>query len=252
MIRVTELVKRYDQTEALRGISFSVAPGQICGYLGPNGAGKSTTVQILTGVLKPTSGQAECAGFDVVAQPLEVKRRIGYVPENAAVFSTLTVQEHLNFIGALHHMPAPVLRERCGWLLELFGIASLGGRRLDTLSKGQRQRVILSAAFLPDPEVLILDEPMTGLDAHGALSLKEAVASLARKGRTVLYCSHILEVVERLCDRLVIIDQGQIVADGNTQDLLSGSGSSLEALFRQLTGSTEATPLLEALIDDDR
>ena len=250
-IQVQGLTKTYGQTNALDSATFTIPPGQVCGYLGPNGAGKSTTVKILTGLLRPTAGTASVAGFDVVQQPLEVKKRIGYVPETGAVYSTLSANEYLALVGALHEMPAQLVAERSRKMLELFEIYDAADRRLDTLSKGQRQKVVLSAAMLPDPEVILFDEPLSGLDANAARAVKEIVRGLADRGKTVLYCSHILDIVERLCERVIILNRGKIVADGATADLL-GSGAareSLEDVFRNLTSSGEHENLAAAFVD---
>lgn len=250
MIHVQQLTKTYGVTDAVRDLNFSIPAGQVCGYLGPNGAGKSTTVKILTGILKPTSGSATVDGFDVVAQPLEVKRRIGYVPETGAVYPTLSPSEYLALVGALHEMPAPEIAERSRKMLELFGISDAGDRRLETLSKGQRQRVVISAALMPDPQVILFDEPLSGLDANAARTIRDLVRSLADRGKTVLYCSHVLDVVERLCERVIILHNGRIVADGATGELIGGpKRRTLEEVFREMTCGEDERQLAEALAE---
>lgn len=240
MIEVTNLTKTFDTVEALRAVSFHIPPGQVCGFLGPNGAGKSTTVKILVGVLKPTSGKAVVAGYSVEEQPLEVKKRIGYVPELGTVYSTLSGNEYLALVGALHDMSPEQVADRSHQLLKLFNIADQGNRRLDTLSKGMRQKVVLSAALLHDPEVILMDEPLSGLDANAAHTVKDLVRGLADQGKTVLYCSHVLDVVQRLCERVIIVNHGTIVADGETQTLLqSAHRHNLESLFRSLTATDD-------------
>jgi ABC-2 type transport system ATP-binding protein len=249
MIKVEQLTKTYNETEALRAISFTVPAGQVCGYLGPNGAGKSTTVKILTGVLRPTSGQAHVAGFDVTSESLEVKKRIGYVPETGTVYSTLSASEYLALVGALHEMEPEDVAERSHRMLELFQIRDAANRRLDTLSKGMRQKVVISAALLHDPQVVLFDEPLSGLDANAALLIKDIVRGLADKGKTILYCSHILDVVERLCERVIILDRGSIVADGMTAELLTSSRrGTLETLFRSLTATGDNKDLVGAFL----
>jgi ABC-2 type transport system ATP-binding protein len=240
MITVRQLTKTYNGVQALHSVSFTVPAGQVCGYLGPNGAGKSTTVKILTGVLRPDAGEGYVAGFDVVHESLEVKKRIGYVPETGAVYSTLSANEYLALCGALHDMEAEEVAERSARMLELFQIKDAADRRLDTLSKGMRQKVVISAALLHDPEVVLFDEPLSGLDANAALLIKEIVRGLAERGKTILYCSHILDVVERLCERVIILDRGEVVADGMTAELLSSSRrGTLETLFRTLTATED-------------
>lgn len=249
MIEVQQLTKTYNETEALRSVSFTVPAGQVCGYLGPNGAGKSTTVKILTGVLRPTSGAARVAGFDVAQESLEVKKRIGYVPETGTVYSTLSANEYLALVGALHDMETEEVAERSAQMLELFQLRDAADRRLDTLSKGMRQKVVISAALLHDPEVVLFDEPLSGLDANAAWLIKDIVRGLADRGKTILYCSHILDVVERLCERVIILDRGEIVADGMTTELLSSSKrATLETLFRSLTASEDNRELVGAFL----
>lgn len=249
MINVERLTKTYGETEALRDVSFTVPAGQVCGYLGPNGAGKSTTVKILTGTLRATGGAASVAGFDVAREPLEVKRRIGYVPETGTVYSTLSANEYLALCGALHEMEPAEVAERAARMLELFQITDAADRRLDTLSKGMRQKVVISAALLHDPEVVLFDEPLSGLDANAAWMIKDIVRGLADRGKTVLYCSHILDVVERLCERVIILDRGRIVADGLTSQLLSSpERGTLEALFRSLTAPEDQRELVGAFL----
>jgi ABC-2 type transport system ATP-binding protein len=250
MIRVDQLTKRYGEKEALRGVTFAIEPGQVCGYLGPNGAGKSTTVRILTGVMPPTSGAARVADFDVTAEPLEVKRRIGYVPETAAAYSTLSVEEYLALVGALHHMDPADVDQRSRRTLELFGIKDSAQSRIDTLSKGMRQKVVITAALIHDPEVLLFDEPLSGLDANAARVVKDVVRGLADRGKTVLYCSHVLDVVERLCDRVIILDQGRIVADGTPAQLKDAAQrETLESVFRSLTSSENQDEIASDLVE---
>jgi len=250
MIRVEELTKVYGEQTALDAVSFDIPAGQICGYLGPNGAGKSTTVRMLTGVLRPTSGQAVVAGFDVTEEPLEVKKRIGYVPETGAIYQTLSVNEYLALVGALHHLEPSEIDERGRRMLQLFAIADSANSRIDTLSKGMRQKVVISAALLHDPDVLLLDEPLSGLDANAARTIKEVIRGLADRGKTVLYCSHMLDIVERLCDRVIILDRGKMVADGTPGELMnSAQRETLETVFRSLTSSEDQAEIAEAFVD---
>jgi ABC-2 type transport system ATP-binding protein len=237
MIEVRNLVKHYGSQEALRGVSFTVRPGEITGYLGPNGAGKSTTLKILTGLLRPTAGQVLIAGHDVTVAPLEVKRRIGYVPESAALYSSLTPHEYLSLVAELHHLDRPTAAERIAYLFNEFQLVPAADRQIDALSKGMRQKVLLSGAFLHDPEVFLFDEPLNGLDVNAALTLRRLIESLAARGKTILYCSHILDVVERLCRRVIVLHQGELVADDTTAKLLAASPTgTLEAVFQALTG----------------
>lgn len=250
MIRIQDISKIYGETQVLHRLSFEIPAGQVCGYLGPNGAGKSTTVKILTGILKPTEGVAEVAGFDVALQPLEVKKRIGYVPETGTMYQLLSVMEYLTLVGTLHSMPPAEIHRRGIQMLQLFCIGDSANSRIDTLSKGMRQKVVLSAALIHDPEVLLFDEPLSGLDANAARTVKEIVRGLADRGKTVLYCSHVLDVVERLCDRVIILDQGRIVADGSPKELMSATHrESLETVFRALTSDENQEKTAERFVD---
>src|SRR6202521_1675815 len=238
MILTERLSRRYGDKQALSDLDLRVEPGEILGFLGPNGAGKSTTVKILTGMIRPTAGGPTIAGFDIVAQPLEAKARIGYVPETAALYDGLTAAEYLELIACLHHLDPKIARPRCGELLELFGLALVQHQRLSEFSKGMRQKVLIAAALIHGAEVLCLDEPLDGLDANAALVVKEVLKQLARQGRTILFCSHILDVVERMCTRLVIIDNGWQIAGGTAEEIRQTTGNAtLEEAFSRLTGA---------------
>jgi len=247
MIEVVNLTKRYDGVLAVDRISFTIAQGEIVGYLGPNGAGKSTTVKMLTGILRPTEGTIVIDGLDLWKNPLEVKRRIGYVPETGGVYESLTAYEYLQLVGRLYHLPEEVLDRRIEEFLRLFGLEAFMHERLSSYSKGMRQKVLISAALLHNPKVLFLDEPLTGLDAHSALLLKELLRRLAAEGKTIFYCSHILDVVERTCTRVIIIHKGRVVADGTVEQLkeLTRQGT-LEDIFKQLTYSSDIEELAQA------
>jgi len=242
MIHTRQLVKRYGTREAVRGIDLDIPAGQLVGLLGPNGAGKSTTIKMLTGMLTPTSGTAEVAGFDVVRNALEAKREIGYVPETGAVFDALTAMEYLELVAALHSIPAHEVRTRIERFLVFFELSAQDTRSkpLASFSKGMRQKVVLTAALLHNPKIVFLDEPLDGLDANTALQFKTLIQSLAREGKTIVYCSHILDVVERMCERVVIIHQGRILEDGTVPQILERSGTtSLEQAFNRLTSTQD-------------
>ena len=252
MIRFQNLSKKFGNKIAVDNISLEVRQGEILGFLGPNGAGKTTTVKMLIGMLIPTTGTASVAGFDISKEPIEVKKRIGYVPESGALFESLTAWEYLELITALHHMDRALAQRKIDEFLTLFGLDSEKDHHLSSFSKGMKQKVLLAAAFLPNPEVLFLDEPLNGLDANTALIIKELLKKLAAQGKTIMFCSHILEVVERICTRIVIIHFGRIVADGSPAEILhETSKPTLEQAFNKLTGShdiTESTnEILQAL-----
>ena len=249
MIRTDKLTKYYGQKAAVLNLDLSVEPGEILGFLGPNGAGKSTTVKILTGLIKPDSGRAIVAGFDVVLQPLEVKKRIGYVPETPALYDSLSAGEYLELISCLYHLEPSAAATRRAELLELFGLTSVASQRLSEFSKGMRQKVVIASALLHRPDVLILDEPLDGLDANTAMVIKELLKKLAAQGRTIMFSSHILEVVERICSRIVIINNGQFVASGTAADIRDASAAtSLEDAFRRLTGVRDVGEVTEEFI----
>lgn len=240
MISVKNLQKEYGDSVAVRNVSFDVIPGQICAYLGPNGAGKSTTVKVLTGVLQPSSGSAVVAGFNVQDDPIEVKRRIGYVPENANLYPTLSVAEYFALVGTFHQLEPATVAERGQRMLELFDIPKALNQRISTLSKGMKQKVLITGALIHDPEVLLFDEPLSGLDANATQSVKKIVREVADRGKTVLYCSHMLDIVERLCDRVIILNSGEMVANETPSELIKQTKSdSLEQAFRKLTGGDD-------------
>ena len=240
MIRIQNLSKRYGGQEAVRGISLEIPTGQLVGLLGPNGAGKSTTIKMLTGMLAPTSGSAEVFGKDVIREPLEVKRRIGYVPESGAVFEALTALEYLVFVASLYHIEEREAETRIAQFARFFDLddETLRDKPLSAFSKGMRQKVVITSALLHNPRVVFFDEPLNGLDANAALSFKTLITSLAREGKTIVYCSHILDVVERVCERVVIIHEGRIVADGSVESLKAQTHEpSLERVFNRLTAT---------------
>jgi ABC-2 type transport system ATP-binding protein len=248
MIEVRDLAKRYGSVEALRGVGFVVRPGEVLGYLGPNGAGKSTTVKILTGLVPADAGQARICGFDVATQPLEAKRRVGLVPETGALYEPLTPREYLRFIGDLYDLSRHDSAARTAELLELLQLdPAVWDRRMVGFSKGMKQRVVIAAALLHRPEVLVLDEPLDGLDVAATIQVKALIAREAAAGRTVLFCSHLLDVVERVCSRVVILANGRVQVDGSLADIQRRyPGKTLEAVFQETTGAVaERAPLAE-------
>lgn len=254
MITTENLSRNYGTKPALVGLNLTVLPGEILGFLGPNGAGKSTTVKILTGMIRPDAGRALVAGFDVVEHPMEVKKRIGYVPETATVYDGLTGSEYLELVACLYHLDSKTAAARRRELLELFGLTSAENQRMSEYSKGMRQKVAIIAAMMHRPDVLIMDEPLNGLDANTAMVIKELLKQMAGQGKTILFCSHILEVVDRMCSKIVIIDKGRLVASGTSEDLKHSTGeTTLEGAFGKLTGHADvgqvASDFLAALKD---
>jgi ABC-2 type transport system ATP-binding protein len=242
MISLDHLTKRFGDQLAVDAISFEIPAGQIVGFLGPNGAGKSTTLKMLTGMLEPTSGTARVGGFDLRQQPIELKRNVGFVPESGAVFESLTGLEYLEMVAALYGIPRASARDRIQQFIAFFDLSfeTLTEKLLGAYSKGMRRKVVITAALLHNPPVVLFDEPLDGLDANAAVGFKTLIQTLAREGKTIVYSSHILDVVERVCDRVIIIDKGKLLLDGEPGELVAAHNSgTLERLFTQLTGGDE-------------
>jgi ABC-2 type transport system ATP-binding protein len=249
MIVTEHLSHSYGKSYAVTDLNLQVAAGEIFGLLGPNGAGKSTTVKILTGLLHPTSGRASVAGFDIVTQPLEAKQRLGYVPEQPVLYESLTATEFLEVVSSLHHLESSIAAKRRDELLDLLGLGEYRNHRLNAFSKGMKQKVVLAAALIHRPEVLILDEPLDGLDANSARVVKELLRSLAAQGRTILFCSHILEVVERVCTRIVILNKGEQIATGSPAQIAASAGATtLDDAFAALTGVRDANQVSDDIL----
>jgi ABC-2 type transport system ATP-binding protein len=234
-LEVQGLTKRYRRVPVVNEVNFNVNAGEITGYLGPNGSGKSTTVKMLAGLVEPSSGQILLEGVDVRRDWIGFKRRLGYVPEEAHVYPALSGMEYLQLMGRLRELPERVVNEKATDLLKLFSLYLHRHAPLASYSKGMKQRVLISAALLHDPDVLIFDEPLSGLDVSSSLLFKHLVAELAARGKIILYISHVLEVVERICAKVIIIYKGQIKAEdsvGRLRDLMHLP--SLEEIFTQL------------------
>ena len=230
------LSKTFAGKLVLDGIDLEVAPGQVLGYLGANGAGKSTTIKILLGLVPHFQGEARVAGLDPRTDALAIKRIVGYVPENALLFEQLTVAEFLLFIGRLHDLDDALIQRRCDVFLEVFEIRDRLSSRIATLSKGMRQKVLLSSALVHSPRILFLDEPLSGLDVSATILVKTLIRGLADQGRTIFYSSHAMDVVQQVCDRIVILDEGRIAAQGTFAELSAQrSGSNLERIFAEVT-----------------
>lgn len=215
MIEVHELTKRYNQILAVDKVSFAIEKGEIVGFLGPNGAGKTTTLRVLTGYLSPTSGTCRIGGWDVGENPVEAKERIGYLPEDNPLYDEMKVYEYLQFVGMLRRIDAG---GRIKDVAGVCGIEDVMGQSIGTLSRGYRQRVGLASAILHDPEILLFDEPTSGLDPNQVIEVRELIKKLGRE-KTVMISTHILREVEAVCDRVLIINRGKIVADGSKDEL---------------------------------
>ena len=235
MLEARRLVKRFHGHAVVDHVSFAVHRGEVVGYLGPNGSGKTTTTRILTGLLEPTSGVVLLDGRETRLDPIEFRRRLGYVPEEPHLYPFLSGREHLELVGRLRELPASTMDRRIDALLALFGLSDAAEQGIAAYSKGMKQKILVIAALLHDPDLLIFDEPDAGLDLTAALVLRHLVANLAARGKAILYTSHILDVVERLCTRVIILHEGRVVADDSVTQLrtLLASGS-LEQAFAHL------------------
>ena len=218
MIKVANLTRLYGAQKAIDNLSFSVGSGEILGFLGPNGAGKSTTMKILTGFIQASEGKAEVAGYDVADHPLEVRKRVGYLPEHNPLYLDMYVHEFLEFAARMYHLPKSSRKQRIAEVIEQTGLGREQHKQIGMLSKGYRQRVGLSQALIHDPEVLILDEPTTGLDPNQIVDIRAMIREVG-KDKTVIFSSHILSEVEAISDRVIIINRGQMVANADLTEL---------------------------------
>ncbi len=235
-IELINVNKSYDK-QVLRNINLSIPQGHVIGYIGANGAGKSTTVKILVGLITEFEGQVKLLGKDFKEHTNELKSLIGYVPENAALYEMLTPLEYLQFIGGLYGMDSDVIDERSRRMLAHFGLTDVLNDRMDSFSKGMKQKVLITSALIHDPQIILMDEPLSGLDANAVILIKEVIEALKQAGKTILYCSHIMDVVEKVSDSIVLIRDGQIVANGTIQELRAlAQSESLEDIFATLTG----------------
>ena len=242
LLEAQHLVKRFHGIKVVDDVSFVVRAGEVVGYLGPNGSGKTTTGRMLTGLMEPSSGAVLFGGRSIGDDPVAYRRRLGYVPEEPALYSFLSGREQLQLIGRLREIPEDVLEHRMRALLQLFGLADAAEQSISAYSKGMKQKTLLIAALMHDPELLILDEPESGLDVGAILLLRHLVRVLAERGRAILYSSHIVENVERLCTRVIVLSAGRVVVDGNVDSIrtIAPSGS-LEEAFATLAAQQPDT-----------
>lgn len=249
MLSAEGLTKCFSSIPAVRDASFTIAPGQVLGYLGPNGSGKSTTVRMLTGLMEPTKGQVLYRGQSIRSDLVSYKRALGYVPEEPNLYPYLTGWEYLELIGHLRDLPDRLIQRRAETFLELFGLTRHRHTAVSAYSRGMRQKLVISAALLHDPEVLILDEPEAGLDVTTSLVLRKLVASLAAAGKIVLYCSHILEIVEKVSSHVLVLHKGSVVAHESIGAIgRLASQPSLESVFSELTNQADTDDTARELI----
>jgi ABC-2 type transport system ATP-binding protein len=240
-LEARRLTKYYSAIPAIRDVSFTLEPGTILGLLGPNGSGKSTTVSLLTGLREPSAGQVWFDGRNIADRLVEYKARVGYVPEEAHLYTFLSAREHLELIGRLRRLPPSLLTHKISTLLDLFGLIGAADQPISGYSKGMKQKVLLIAALLHDPDLLILDEPESGLDLTAGLVLRHLIPILAARGKTILYSSHVLDHVERLCAEVVVLHHGRIVAEGPVSQLraMTQGNTSLEDVIAQLVTTVD-------------
>ncbi len=236
ILEIRRLTKWFSAMPAVDDVSFTVRPGEILGYLGPNGAGKSTTVKMIVGLLAPSDGQILYDGHSIIEDLPGFQRRLGYVPEEPNLYPFLSGREYLQLAGRLRGLPRAVLERKIREFLQLFCLWDDRDCPVSSYSKGMRQKILLSAALLHDPDVLILDEPLSGLDANAVIAVRELLRALAERGKTILYSSHVLEAVEKICARVVILRKGHVVADDRVEHLRGlMDQASLEGVFTRFT-----------------
>jgi len=245
MISMEHVTKSYAKStvKAVDDIQLHVKRGEVFGFIGPNGAGKTTTIKMLTGILPPDRGQIKINGFDIQTQPVEAKRCFGYAPDSHQVYDRLTGLEYLNFIGDMYGVAKADRQRQIEKYLTMFDLTKAAGSQIKSYSHGMRQKLALTGALLPDPQLWIMDEPMVGLDPKSAHLLKQEMRAHCQRGNTVFFSTHVLEVAEKLCDRIAIINHGKIVAVGTLEELRRGKDESLETLFLELTDA-EGAPMV--------
>lgn len=249
IIKIRNLSKSYGTNQVLRNINLEVNRGEIIGYIGPNGAGKSTTVKIMLGLIEEYEGSIEIFGQDIRKNPLAYKKRIGYVGESGEIYENLTAREYLGFIGELYGMEYEEAIYKGEKLMDLFEIKSVYDARINSFSKGMKQKTIIISALINDPDILFLDEPLSGIDANSVMVFKEVMGELVKRGKTIFYSSHIMEVVEKLSSRIVLLKDGEIVADGSMESLKDQlPQGSLEEIFNKLTGFDEHEKIAREIV----
>jgi len=241
MIEISNLTKKYESGKiALDNISFSINPGEICGYIGTNGAGKTTTIKIITGALEFDSGSVIVSNLDVKIKPVEVKKVTGYVPESGNIFNSLTTQDYLLFVCGIRNIDNSITKKRTDYFAELFDYKDFLNSSIGNLSKGTKQKVLITSALIHNPEIILLDEPLNGLDANTIFIFQDMIKALSEKGKTIFYCSHLLDMIEKISSKLLIIDNGRIKLDSTANELKATDNyAGLENLFKNLKNESE-------------
>jgi len=250
-VKIVALVKDFGNTRAINNLNFSIAEGQVFGLLGPNGSGKSTLMKMMTGIIKPTSGSIRIFNDDPQENPIAVRRTIGYVPETPRLYDFLTAREYLDFIADVYGVPFDVKKERIAHFLDAFDLKGREDEMISGYSQGMRQKVAIAGAMMHKPKLLIMDEPLNGLDPRSAKIVKDLLNKLAADGITVIFSTHILEIAQAICNRVAIIYKGALLSEGNIGDLkqmVGMPGSSLEEVFLRLTGTDDVRAVVEALL----
>ena len=250
MIQLIDLSKRFGNFIAVDSITLKVDPGEVFGFLGPNGAGKTTTIKMMAGLIKPTSGRIIINGWDLAEYPNRAKKVVGFIPDRPFLYEKLTALEFLRFIAGLYNLSSNGVEGRMHYLFKLFGLTDWQNELIESFSHGMKQRLVMASAFIHQPTVIIVDEPMVGLDPKGAKLVKEVFREFCNEGRTVFISTHTLEIAEEVCDRIAIIQEGKIIAVGNMKELREKAGSEgkkLESIFFKLTGGEGVKKVVEAL-----
>jgi ABC-2 type transport system ATP-binding protein len=250
VVAVHNLQKSYGRKEVLHSIDLDIKSGQIIGYIGPNGAGKSTTVKILCGLISDFKGEVTIFGMDLRTQTFDIKRQVGYIPENAILYESLTPMEFMEFIGEMRNLDRDQTRSKAEALMDIFEMKANIHQRISTFSKGMRQKVLICSGLIHNPDLIFMDEPLSGLDANSVIMVKEMLTHLARDGKTIFYSSHLMDVVEKISDRIILIDQGKVIADGSFEELSKlANDENLEKMFTRLTGNTNHEEKAAAFIN---
>jgi ABC-2 type transport system ATP-binding protein len=249
-LRAHKISKHFSGVRVVKDVSVTIRPCEILGYLGPNGSGKTTTARMLAGLLEPSTGKVEYDGRDIRDDLVGFRRVLGYIPEEPYLYPFLSGSEYLHLVGRLREIPEALLTRKIGTFLELFNLSTAADQSISSYSKGMRQKIVISAALLHDPSIVLFDEPETGLDVATTLMLRHLVRTLAARGKSILYSSHILEVVERVCDRVIVLHKGEVVADDSIASLRTLlSRTSLEGVFSQLVIREDPEQLARDLAD---
>jgi ABC-2 type transport system ATP-binding protein len=250
IVEIQNLRKSYNKKQVLHGINLDIKSGQIIGYIGPNGAGKSTTIKILCGIISEYEGDVTIFGKDLKTQSFEIKQKLGFIPENAALYESLTPMEFMEFIGEIRNLNTEHTREKAEALMKIFEMHPHINQRISTFSKGMRQKVLICSSLLHNPDLIFMDEPLSGLDANSVIMVKEMLIHLSHEGKTIFYSSHLMDVVEKISDRIILIDQGKVIADGSFEELNKlNNDENLEKMFTRLTGNTNHGEKAEAFIN---